>query len=535
MDLTRRVRAGIAGILMGVAACSGGGGTSGGGGGVTPPPSKGVITANAPSVTPNPAVSGTSLSLGEGASVTSPGSIDSVVYYVDNGRIGVSPNNGSATATAPAAGSHTARADVYGTNVQTSPASSANTSFTTNAAAPSAQLQAQLTSTTVTDGNLDSVTATLNVQNGKPDSVVATLASGPRIGGIAGGTFPSTTFYPLQSDTAVVKGYYSAQNGSSPQTTVLKLPFSVIYNVEFVTGSLGTAPIGRVQASVNGQLITLPNDTTFKMAGGQVPVGITANQPGAYDFGEMYVNGNWYPLAPNMLTQKVTIGHHTVVDLDLISLNEPNYGGHAKQESDSIWMSPLDSMYHPTKIIPWSVYTIDSGWTAPGQTTPECMPMSAQDIAGAKAAVDTMNAQDVGTDGSRRQFTYAGGDPISAGKIIQLPNGLWRPVSGVVIECTAPPDAQSNVSSYDSQGFFDAYWARAGASANDWMGELEGFEDWVYNGQEGSDSNLSRNTQIGNGIVRGPLDIFMYNQPLRIAWQAGQNGYGLLKVPQPPQ
>jgi len=95
-----------------------------------------------------------------------------------------------------------------------------------------------------------------------------------------------------------------------------------------------------------------------------------------------------------------------------------------------------------------------------------------------------------------------------------------------------PPGAQSNVKHYDSQGYLDGAFVRSLGTG--WMSELKGFSDFTYRGQEGARDGPNRHSP-GLGNVDGsrtPHDEFVYDHIMRIAWRAGQHGFGLQRGPQ---
>lgn len=287
-------------------------------------------------------------------------------------------------------------------------------------------------------------------------------------------------------------------------------------------------PLLRTNVTVGVETINVPADTIIIRPQGTFAIGIGAVQPEAYVYGEMEVNGGWRPLASNYLTHNVTLGAANTATITLISKAQPNFSGAAKAQHDIVWPAAADDSYHPTKLRDFEVWLIEN---PTGIYAQACAPMSADDKTGALATIDALRTEDAaGPDGARRTFAYRTGDPVAAEKFV--PNGAGvKPAPGVIALCRTIPGGQTNAQSYDAQGFLESVWIRdVGHVA--WTAEPKDFRDMVYRGQEFTGSNtLTSHSNAPVTNLRTTLDSFTYNHPLRIAWKAGQNNWGLLKVP----
>ena len=315
------------------------------------------------------------------------------------------------------------------------------------------------------------------------------------------------------------------RNGTPAIVNVTAAPVSL----RIISKPLAGGTLGRYLANVGGAIMELPADTTISRQVGTYAVGVATADTLTHHFGEMIVGADTMPIAANYRAHNITLDGNKTIVLNLLTKNNPNFTSTDVAQFNMIWRDNFagQNFLHPTKIKDWEVWFMEN---PTGIYTSSCATMTQADKDGALAAIDIMRTEDAaGPDGARRTFTYRAGDPVAAGKLIPF-NGGVRPVSGVVLLCrnvTGP----SNGSYYDAQGFFDSYWSFAGGSANSWMSEVKDFVDMVYSGQEGTRFDLSRNTNV-DGLTRGPLDTFSYSTPMRIAFQAGQKGFGLIKGPQ---
>jgi len=202
-----------------------------------------------------------------------------------------------------------------------------------------------------------------------------------------------------------------------------------------------------------------------------------------------------------------------------------------KTQFEMVWRSNFvsEGYLHPPKIKDWEVWFMEN---PTGIYATICVPMTQASKDGALEAIDSVRAEDAtGPDGARRTITYRAGDPLAAGKLV--PNGSgFKPAPGVLLLCQTQPGMQSNPMFYDAHGFLESNWVRAGGQAGTWMSELKGFSDMVYRGQEGTNNVLTRHNNVSGGVYRMQLDTFTYNNLVRVAWKAGQNGFGLVKTPQ---
>ena len=384
-----------------------------------------------------------------------------------------------------------------------------------------------ITSKTVTPqnpipGTQFTLGAGASVQNYPSIDSISVAYNGSQPQAQAGGNYSKTFTAASSSQWAIINAY---ANTTVKKDSVLVTP-ATMYGLHVLLQNLGTSTVSRATLDVDGTAVSVPVDTTLQLAAGSHSIGLKSGQTQSYDFGEMTFGSNWFPIHPAGLTYSVAMNTPATATFGLISRSEPNFSGTAKQEHDMIWPDPSGYL-HPTKIVNWDVYLLEN---PPAALSSICQTMSQTDIDGAKVAIPVMASEDsAGPDGRRRVFTYRSGDPIAAGKLSQV-GGFWRPASGVVLMCTAPPTTQSNDSWYDNQGFFDAYWARAGGDSLGWISELRGFDDFVYNGNEGT-FQLSRNDVHPLIGTRTSLDTLAWNVPLRIAYRAGQKGFGLIKSP----
>lgn len=287
--------------------------------------------------------------------------------------------------------------------------------------------------------------------------------------------------------------------------------------------------VSRAVLDVDGNGIDVPADTVLDVVPGAHTVGIKPGQALAYDFGEMTLGNAWYPLSvPNAqgtatLAYNVNIPSTATVVYDLLSRS--TFTAAEKAAHDTLWVGS-DGNYHPTKIVNWEVWALEN--PPAGVLSQLCSPMQPADLQGLIDAIPIMTAEDSAGGGPRRNFMYKSGDPIAAGKFTQdSVTGFWKPNPGVLLACRASPGGQSNDSWYDAQGFFSASWIRSSGDAQGWMSEAMDPIDLIFRGAE-IGSNISRHFVAG-GNIRMPLDDAAWSGPLRIAWKAGQNGYGLIK------
>jgi len=373
------------------------------------------------------------------------------------------------------------------------------------------------------------------VEGATVDSVVVPLGV-PRVLGPAG----TSLIEVLEGPRAVlftVWGRNSASRPISAQATVaytgVRRPSAVRLMIRPLgAGTAFAGSLSRVDVVVNGQLLNVPTDTTIERTGPTFTLGVPATQPAAYTYGELVLDTLWRPLAPNLRTHTLPLSGDVAVELALLS--KAGIGAADKAEFDQIWRNPWDSTLHPTRLRHFVVVVPDTGLQLPGASAKFFQTMTAADSVGLHQALDSLRAEDGrGPDGARRTYAIQHVlDPLAAGLIVLHTNGLYRPVPGVLVVGRSAPGAQGNIQHYDSQGYLDGAFVRASGTAGGWMSELKGFSDMVYRGQEGESSTASRHSRLAGSITRKSLDTFVYDHIMRIAWRAGQHGFGLQRGPQ---
>ena len=317
------------------------------------------------------------------------------------------------------------------------------------------------------------------------------------------------------------------RNGTPATVAVAAAPISL----RIISNPLAGGTLGRYLANVGGTVMELPADTTMFRQAGTYAVGVATTDTLTRHFGEMIVGADTMPIAANYRTHNVTLNGNKTVVLNLLTKNNPNFTPEMLQQFNMIWADQFNGTLHPTKLLNWEFYDVVNTPSNPLLAT-SCAAMTPEQVAASTAAFNRMVREDSANGTARRNFTRRSGDPVAEGKYIQVGGG-WRPAPGVVIRCRSPPpDAEDNISRYDAQGFFEAYRFRSGGITEDVVyGELKDFVDMVRNGQEGTRTDLSRNTEF-TSLNRGSLDTIVYNSILNVAWVAGQKGYAVLKGPQ---
>lgn len=286
-------------------------------------------------------------------------------------------------------------------------------------------------------------------------------------------------------------------------------------------------PLVRTNVTVGAETINVPADTTITRPQGTYALGIGGTQVEAYVYGEMTVNGAWRPLASNLLTHRVTLGAVNTATITLISRGQPNFSGTA-MTSAGVWVGD-DGKYHPALPGDWSVVFIEN---PTGALLQGCRAMDANDLAQALTSISQMQVEDeAGPDGRRRTYTYLPGDPLQTGKLVANPNGTYRPAPRTRVGCKTVAGGQSNAKFYDAQGFLEATLDRASGDFAGWTSEQKGGTDMSYGTKESP--NQDSRHWVGGGVVRTAIDSFVYNHPMRIAFRAGKEGYGLLNAPVP--
>ncbi len=322
--------------------------------------------------------------------------------------------------------------------------------------------------------------------------------------------------------------------GTRPDGTVLQKTTNATYTgvqaseVHITTETLWKSPAGRATVEIDGKGYNVPADTTVRVAQGTHEFSITPSSSD-WKFGSMTVNNKWTPIATNIPAQTATLGNNATIDIKLLSKNDMQ--GDSLTQLKNVWEDQKGYL-HPTqkKIVVAELYQHPQGVYAQN-----CQDATQTDIDGFKAWVQEAAKEDsAGTFGPRRKFITRIGDPEKDGALVQkgtawVPNQSSRDTT-YVVACRQVPEAQSNGTYYDSNGFLDGYVFQSGGDKASWMSEGMGYVDMVFDGQEAT-TPITRDARTPLTVYRTTYGDDVW-EVMGVAWKAGQKGYGLIKGPQ---